>query len=125
MNYTIDIDVDRRIMIAKIYGIWKREIAEEYRQEYVETAEPLLGKPWARLTNLTNWKSSYPDIVEILGEHMRWCLDNGAALSVYIIDNPVTRNQLQRMVESGKAGSITKLFKTFEEGDKFLKNNGF
>jgi hypothetical protein len=125
MNFTIDVDTERRVVISKIYGIWKKETAEAYHKEYLEVVKPLLGDKWAKLTNLINWKSSYPEIVEVLGEHMHWCQENGAVYSLYVIDNPVTRNQLQKMIDSGHANMITKLFRTMEEGEKFLTENGY
>lgn len=125
MHYNIDIDSDRKIVIAKIYGIWKEETARQYRKDCMEAVKPLLGSKWARLTNLSNWKSSYPEIIDIIGEHMRWCHDNGAVYSVYVIDNPVTTRQLNRMIIKADASASVKLFKTFTEADKFLKENGF
>lgn len=124
-NFTVDSEPERNLMIAKIYGIWKKETAEAYLQEYMETAEPFLGKKWARITNLSNWKSSYPEIVDILAVHMQWCQENGAVYSVYIIDNPVTHSQLSKMIKKGNVSAITKVFRTFEEGDRFLKKNGY
>jgi len=125
MNFTIDVVPERRLVLSKIYGIWKKETAEAYHAEYLEAVKPLLGDKWAKLTNLINWKSSYPEIVNVLGEHMRWCQNNGAEYSLYVIDNPVTRNQLQKMIDSGHANTITKLFRTMEEGNKFLAENGY
>ena len=124
-NFTIDSDPERKLMQAKIYGIWKKETAVAYHEEYMETAEPFIGKKWAKITNLSNWKSSYPEIVDILGEHMHWCQKNGAIYSVYVIDNPVTHSQLNKMVKKGDVSTITKFFRTPEEGDRFLKQNGF
>ncbi|RKX20608.1 MAG: hypothetical protein DRP51_05475 [Candidatus Zixiibacteriota bacterium] len=124
-NFTIDINPERNLMVAKIYGIWKKETAEAYHEEYKKTAEPFLGKRWAKLTNLTNWKSSYPEIVDVLSEHMHWCQENGAVYSVYIIDNPVTHSQLSKMIKKGDVSTISKIFRTYDEGDRFLKQNGF
>ncbi len=124
-NFTIDSDSERKLMVAKIYGIWKKETAEAYHEEYMETAKPFLGKDWAKITNLSNWKSSYPEIVDVLGEHMRWSQENGAKYSIYIIDNPVTHNQLSKMIKKGNVSTITKIFKTNDEGDRFLKKQGF
>lgn len=125
MYYNIDIDLDRKIVIAKIYGIWKAETAEDYHNDYVEVSRPLHGKEWARLTILTNWKSSYPEIIDILGEHMHWSLDHGAVLSIYVIDNPVTMRQLKQMIDKSKAADITKLFRSLHEAERYLKDNGF
>lgn len=125
LNYTIDIVPERSLITGKIYGLWTRDIAEEYIKEYRDVAGPLLGGRWARLTILTNWKSSYPEIIEIIGDLLRWTQQHGAIFTVYVVDNPVIRKQLQRIVDSGDVTSITKIFHTYEEADRFLKNNGF
>jgi hypothetical protein len=125
MHYNIEIDTERKIVIAKIYGIWKPETALEYSVEYKKAVQPLLKAPWAKLHNLTNWKSSYPEIIEILGEHMRWTHENGAIFTAYAIDNPVTTNQLKQMVELSESNEAVKIFKTFSEADRFLRENGF
>jgi len=80
---------------------------------------------WAKLTNLTNWKSSYPEIIEILGEHIRWTHENGAAFTAFAIDNPVTNGQLKRMIEHAGASEVARVFKTYSEADHFLSENGF
>jgi hypothetical protein len=127
MHFTIDVDLERRVIISKIYGMWKKETAEEYHAEYREEAEPLVksGKEWARVVNLSNWKSSYPEITRIIGDLMRWSSENGNVLSVYIIDNPVTRNQLKKMFHHGGTGKISKTVRTREEADKILAEQGF
>jgi hypothetical protein len=125
MHYNIDVDTDRKIAVAKIYGIWKAALALEYHNEYKRLVDPLLGRGWAKLTNLTNWKSSYPEIVEIIGRHMRWCFENGAVCSVYVIENPTTRNQLNRMIQSGIAKDYSKVFRTVTEADNYLHSRGF
>lgn len=125
MHYNIDVDTDRRIVIAKIYGIWKSETAREYIEEYKETVKPLTRGKWSKLNILTNWKSSYPEIIEIIGEHMRWTHEHGAVYTTYVIDNPVTASQLKRMIEHANAAEVAKVFKTYSEADRFLSENGF
>jgi hypothetical protein len=125
LHYNIDIDAQRRLVISKIYGIWKEETARDYHEDYKKIVKPLLTGPWSKLTLLTNWKSSYPEIIEIIGEHMRWCHENGAVFSLYVIDNPITTNQLNRMIEKSNAAQIARLFKTLDEANKFLKENDF
>jgi len=125
MHYNIDVNTDRKLVTAKIYGIWKAETARNYHDDYVEESKPLHGDRWAKLTILTNWKSSYPDIIDIIGEHMHWSLDNGAVVSIYVIDNPVTMRQLKQMIEKSKAANITKLYRTLSEAEKHLQANGF
>jgi hypothetical protein len=124
-HYNIDIDTKRKIAVAKIYGIWKKETALEYHEEYMDAIKPLTVGKWAKLTNLTNWKSSYPEIIEVLGEHLQWCHKNGAVYSVYAIDNPVTLRQLKKLIEESGINSAAKIFPSYSEADRFLRNNGF
>ncbi len=125
LHHNIEVDTERRIVISKIYGIWKRETALAYVEEYKEAVKPLLDGKWARLINLSNWKSSYPEIVEIINEHVRWSYENGAEYLAYVIDNPVLIRTLKKIVKVGKAMDTTRMFKTFAEADKFLLDHGY
>jgi hypothetical protein len=125
MNFTIEADVDRRIIREKIYGIWKEDIAKNYHEEYQKVAEPLIKGKWAKLIDMGNWKSSYPEVVEVIGGHLRWCRENGMALAANVIDNPVTRGQLKRMFELGGTADISQIFASIAEADRYLRENGF
>lgn len=125
LNFVIDANIERRVVISKIYGVWKRETALHYHQEYIEEATPLIGQEWAKVVNLSNWRPSYPDINKIIGEHMRWSKDNGNTLAIYVIDNPVTRSQLKKMFSAGNTVTISKTVKTREEAEKILNEHGY
>ncbi|MEW5925381.1 MAG: hypothetical protein AB1746_15475 [Candidatus Zixiibacteriota bacterium] len=125
MNYTVEADVDRKIMKEKIYGIWKKDTARSYHEDFMAEAQPLLKEKWGKIIDLRNWKSSYPEVVDVIGEHLKWCRENGMVLSVNIIDNPVTLSQLKRMFVLGGTENISKVFNSIEEADRFLKQNGF
>lgn len=125
LNFTIEADPERPIVRSKIYGIWKKETAEQYHRDYKEAAQPLLKSKWAKLINLYNWKPSYPEVNEVIGDHIRWCHENNAVYSVYVVDNPVTRNQLKKMIAHSELPEATRIFKTLEEGEAFLKDRGF
>jgi len=125
LHYNIEVDIDRKLITSKIYGMWKRETAIAYAEESKEAVKPLLGGKWARLINLSNWKSSYPEIVEILNELVRWSYDNGAGCLVYVIDNPILMRMLKKMVKIGHANGSTRMFRTAFEADRFLKEQGF
>ena len=125
MNFTIDVDPDRRLVLEKIYGIWKQDTAEDYYKEFSEAVAPLTDGKWAKLINLCNWKSSYPEILEVIGKHLKWCREHGMVWSINIIDNPTTIKQLKKMFAIGGTEDISKIFKTQEEGEKFLKSQGF
>jgi hypothetical protein len=125
LHFTIDADLDRRLIIEKIYGTWKKETADEYHEEFVKVSQPLTGSKWAKVINLTNWKSSYPEMVSVIGNHLRWCRENGMILSVNIIENPVTRSQLKKMFALGNTGPISEIVRNEQDAEKILAENGF
>lgn len=125
MNFTIDADTKRHLIVEKIYGTWTIETAREYHQEFMKVAQPLLNEKWAKIINLSNWKSSYPEMIGIIGNHLKWCRENGMVLSVNIIENPVTISQLKKMFTIGGTIGISRLVRSPEEAEKVLKENGF
>lgn len=125
MNFNIDLDEERKIVYSKIYGIWKLDTAREYHHEFKLVGAPLVGEKWAKVVNLSNWKPSYPEIVKGIGEHMRWSRENGNCLAIYVIDNPITRNQLKKMFKWGKTEPISIMVKDRSEADKILVQHGF
>ncbi len=113
------------MMFVKIYGVWRVATAQSYVEDFKEEAKPLIKKPWAKMADLTNWKTAYPDVVEIVGNLNQWCRQNKMQWAVYIIANPVGKAQLTRMFESGKYSDIAKIFHTRLEGELFLRDKGY
>ena len=46
-------------------------------------------------------------------------------LSVNIIDNQITRNQLKQMFRIGSTGKMSKIVRTQQDAEKILAENGF
>ena len=124
-QFNIDIDSKNLIASVKIYGVWREETAREYSEHFKEEVKVLIGKPWARLVDLSNWKTASEEVIDVIGELLQWCIKNNMIHSVYIIDNPITYGQLMRMVSRGKARDISKTFRTRNEAEKYLKHQGF
>ncbi len=121
LSFTIDVDQKRRIVYCKIFGLWKREIADEYREAFRSEVAPLTGAPWAKLVDLTNWRTSYQDVVGVLGKHMRWGVDSGCEMSLYVLNNPSTFRQLNEMFRTGRVTDSSHTFRTFPEAVTYLK----
>ena len=124
-QFNINIDEPNSVVYVKIYGVWREDTAHSYHEEFITTVQPLTKKPWARIVDLSNWKTASNDVVAIIGEHIEWCIDNNCAYAAYIIDNPITYVQLMRMIEKGQGKETTKTFRTRGEAEKFLKEHGF
>jgi hypothetical protein len=123
LEYTIDVDDTNAIVRARIYGLWNDETAEAYHRDFKESAGPLLGLPWAKVIDLTAWKTSYETVIKIMAAHMAWSRQNAVALQLYILDNPSTFRQLNRMFEKGGVRDISHTFRTRDEAEQFLEDN--
>lgn len=123
LEYSIDVYVDTATVFVKVLGQWKAEVAEAYHESFKEEMAPLLGKPWAKIVDLSNWKVSRQEVTEIIGRHMAWSRDNGVALSIYVLSNQGAFRQLNDMFEAGGTKDISQTFRTWEEAEKFLKEN--
>lgn len=124
-EFSIDVDVDLKVMSGKIYGVWKKDTALAYAKELKEAAEPLVGKPWVKLMDLTNWKIAHQEVISIIGDLNHWCRENDMAWTVYIINQPTAYNQLMKMFTAGRYSDIGKTFRNYNEGVQFLKEKGY
>ncbi|MBD3401460.1 hypothetical protein GF420_01085 [candidate division GN15 bacterium] len=123
LEFSIDVDEQRRLVRAKVFGIWKGSHAEAYHAEFEEKAAVLFGQPWAKVVDLTNWKTSYPDTIDRIAEHMHWCHEHDNVLSLYAVNNPSTFRQLREMIDRGGIGQEAKVFRTVAEAESFLDAN--
>jgi hypothetical protein len=123
LEYTIDVDEPNAIVYVKVYGQWKAETAERYHEDFKREMQPLLGKPWAKIVDLTNWKTSRNEVTGVIGKHMAWSKANKVALSIYVINNVSTFRQLNEMFVKGGTKTVSQTFRTWEEGERFLREN--
>ena len=123
LEFSFRVDTDCAIIFAKVHGLWKADTAKSYHDEFKEEVKPLLGKPWAKLIDLSGWRTSYPDVITIIGKHMIWSTQNGCALSIYVLNNPSTFKQLHQMFSKGRISEVALTFRTLAEAEKYLKEN--
>ncbi len=125
LEYSIDVNTEHQMVFEKIFGVWRISTAESFVKDYEAEVAPLIKKPWVRLCDLTNWKTAYPEVIDIIGEHLVWCRKHNMIWSVNIINNPVTYGQLQRMFDKGGTKEISRTFRTRTEAEQFLREQGF
>lgn len=123
LNYSIDVDEENAIVRAKIYGLWKAETAEAYHRDFMEAFAPMMGRPWVKIVDLSNWKTSYDKVIDIIGRHMKWSKENKVQIQLYVLDNPSTFRQLNRMFEKGTTTDISLTFRSTAEAEKYLEEH--
>jgi hypothetical protein len=125
LEYTIDVDQENAVVYAKVYGQWKPETAQKYHEDFKKEVQPLLGQPWAKIVDVSNWKTSRNEVTTVIGRHMSWSKANGVALSIYVIDNVSTFRQLNEMFVKGGTKGISHTFRTWVEGEQYLQRHWF
>jgi hypothetical protein len=125
LEYSFDVDEKNAVIYEKIHGIWKAETAVSYHEDFKSEVAPLLKADWVKVVDLSNWRTSYPEVIEIIGQHLEWCINNNMVMSLNILNNPSTFRQLHLMFKIGGTKSVSHTFRTHDEARKFLQENWF
>jgi hypothetical protein len=127
LEYSADVDEANRVVYEKIFGVWKAPTAQSYKEDFEETVADLVKqkKPWAKLIDLSNWKTAAPEAIDIVGKHLAWCRRNNMVWSVNVISNPITYKILHKMFAKGGTRKISKTFRSRKEAEAFLREQGF
>jgi hypothetical protein len=123
--YEFTIIPERKLIKEKNFGLWTREVATQYYKDYKEAVKSLLGKPWAELVDLSEWKVSEQEVVKIVGRHLKWSKENGLQASANIIPGPLERLQARRMLQEGGITDMSEIFETEKEALEWLRSRGF
>lgn len=124
-EYNLEADPVKQIMFEKIYGVWRPQTALNYVRDFEKEAAKLIARPWAKLIDLSNWKTADPEVIRIIGKHLDWCRTHNMVWSANVITNPVTYSHLMRMFAKGGTKPISRTFRTRPEAERFLTDNGF
>ena len=125
LEYNTDADPETRIVYEKIFGVWKVETARAYKDDFEEEVAGLIDEPWIKFTDLSNWKIGYPEIIDIIGSHMKWAYEHNMQWMIHVINNVTTYKQLVQMIEKSGAKSVSQIFRTRPEAEAFIKKQGY
>ena len=124
-EFSFDVDLENGIIYEKIYGSWRQSTAQHYNEEFERETTELIKKPWVKLCDLSNWKTGSPEVIAAIGRHLEWCRAHNFVWPININKNTLTYSQLQKISDRGGTKEISKTFRTREEGEKFLKEQGY
>lgn len=125
-KYSFIIDKERNIVEEIIVGEWTKLDAYRYCIDFAQDVVPkFLHKPWAKRVDLNMWIPT-TDIVEIIGNHLRWATKHeGMLYSANICLSDKQREVLSSMFHLGENEEYSKIFRCVEEADEWLKRRGF
>ncbi|MFZ5967571.1 MAG: hypothetical protein ACOYVK_10405 [Bacillota bacterium] len=119
--YKIKVDPVRRVVYEYPEGLWRGEDFQRLQQDYETKIAPALkGKPWAKLSDLRNYKMS--NIVNEINDHVSWAAKNGLSCAAIVVESTVVKMQMKR---SGGGAMAPEPFTEEAEADAWLKQQGF
>lgn len=119
--YKIKVDTSRRVVYEYVTGLWQAEDYNRMQNEYVTKIGPLLGgKPWAKLSELKNYKTS--NITDEINNHVTWSTKNGLAKAALVVESSIIKMQMKR---SGAGLMAPEVFTDEKSADDWLKTQGF
>lgn len=71
-----ELQVNNRVLIAKIVGSWNKETGEQYFYELKKMSHLLIQQPWAMVVYLTEWELGTPGSDEVTLELIEWLTAN-------------------------------------------------
>lgn len=120
--YSIEVDVERRIVYERINGYFSKEDMERYHNDYIDNVLLLLeiDKPWAIITDLRYYLAS--NVNEDIYAHVNWKVEHNLNKAAVVSESSFTKFQMRRVGEETIEPSF---FNSIEEADKWLRVQGF
>lgn len=119
--YEVKVDTKRRIVYEYVTGLWQAEDYKRLHNEYVTKIGPLLGgKPWAKLSELKNYKTS--NITDEINKHVSWSAKNGLEKAAIVVESSIIKMQMKK---SGAGVMDPEIFTDEKSADDWLKSQGF
>ena len=69
--------IHKNVLLVDIIGPWNLETAIEYQHFIEEITAPLVGFPWAMITDLYDWELYTPDCYPIIHQLVNECIESG------------------------------------------------
>jgi len=124
-QFSIDADIENRIVYGKIFGVWRKETAIDYHKAFKAEVGDIIAKPWAKFIDLKNWRMGTSEVDEEIGKHMKWCSENNMEIQVYVVSDSARYIQLKKMMKYSRTKGISTTVRTMVEAKKLLTEKGY
>ncbi len=74
---SFDTQIYKNVLLVKIIGPWNLETALAYQYHINRITAPLVGAPWAMITDLYDWELYTPDCYPVIHQLVNHCIENG------------------------------------------------
>lgn len=85
------------IVVAKLYGSWNEEAANEYGNALKQQVKSLKGRSWCRVVDFSDYELHTPEVAGAIRRFTRWAEQNGCIFHCYIFSNFLQRETVKQM----------------------------
>jgi hypothetical protein len=96
-GFEVTVDVERRYLRLRAYGLWSVETAIAYQQAMYEGFRTLGPGAWRTLSDRRQSVSQSPEVQTIIMETMRRATDDGCTHTAFVLDSALTTLQIRRL----------------------------
>ncbi len=119
--------LESRTVWVKPKGVITVTSAKQYQHDLQQLVQPLIGRPWAMVMDLTNWQPSPLPVVDVLKQITLWCFANQLThVALIQPDNPLLTWQYLKATDVDKPANFVRVQVSTEfEARQQLVNAGF
>lgn len=83
-HYNFTIDVNDRVMITHMHGVWNLEGVQVYFDAIKEAARPLISDKWVRVADLSDFEGGSMELMDALIDIQNWSVQNNC-IQLYLV----------------------------------------
>ncbi len=98
-GYDISIDMNTKILTLRAWGLWDKDIAEQYLQEYKQKVNQISadGPPWYVLVDYREFPAQTREVQEYVKQALTFAIEHKVTKQARVVPNMVTSMQIKRL----------------------------
>lgn len=117
---------ENQLIVAKVYGAWSMDTAQDYATQLKDLALSMNGQPWARVVFLDQWQLGTPDFEKVMKDLMSWCVSHQLKYTAYVFQpSHLREHQLDKVINQASDTSQKKMFTHQQDALDWLNSVGF
>lgn len=113
------------VLVIDICGAWNFETAIKYQEESKLVVRPLIKKPWAVLSNISDWELCTPECEPIMAKLYRGAAQIGLVREAIINESGLIKLEQLKRISPDVEGIHQRIFPTQDLAVEWLSEQGF
>ncbi len=123
---TFSINLSNNIVIARLSDSWNEETAIAFKNDFIQTALPLTGKPWGHLVYLDDWNLGATEVTPVMSELVKWCLAHNLHRAAHVYTTSMVKKYyIETMIVEQEGNFVRQAFSDERQAIQWLGEAGF